>query len=182
MKTSQMNLPCNDTRQNTATHKAPSKVALGRFLGLVTPRLYPLPPVLEFVQRVAPRKLFQQLHGDDGADPGEALDVVAAEEVRELHQSLAVDAEFAGKVGEEEALDHLGLVEHVLVHPRPAEEEHVRVVRDNTLDEAEFDERCALRFRLHRGRDVWDAEQTEHHLCGGKYSDENGHAIMKTEP
>ena len=158
-----------------ATHEASSKVALG-FPGLVTPRLYPLPPVLEFVQRVTPRKLFQQLHGDDGADSREALHVIAAEEVRELHEFLTVDAELARKVGEEKALDGLGLVEHVLVHPRPAEEEHVRVVRDDTLDEAEFDERCALRFRLHRGRDVRDAEQTEHHLRSSKYSDDNGNA------
>lgn len=166
--------PCN-TRKNTATYKAPSKVALG-VLGFVTPRLHPLPPVLEFVQAVAPRKLFQQFHGNDGADSGEALDVIATEKVCELHEFLAVDTELARKVGEEEALDSLGLVEHVLVHPRPAEKEHVRVVRDDALDEAELDKRRALRFRLHWRRDVRDTEQAEHHLRSSEYSGDNRHA------
>lgn len=81
-----------------------------------------------------------------------------------MHEFLAVDTELARKVGEEKALDGLGLVEHVLVHPRPTKEEHVRVVGDDTLDEAELDKRCALRFRLHWGGYVRDAEQAEHHL------------------
>ena len=81
-----------------------------------------------------------------------------------MHELLAVNTKLARKVGEEKALDSLGLIEHVLVHPCPTEEKHVRVIGDDTLDEAELDKRCALRFRLHWGGDVRDAKQAEHHL------------------
>jgi hypothetical protein len=117
------------------------------------------------VETIVPRKLFQQFHGNDGANSREALDVIAPEEVSEMHEFLAVNTELARKVGEEKALDGLGLIEHVLVHPRSTKEKHVRVIGNDTLNEAELDKRCALRFRLHWGGDVRDTKQAEHHLC-----------------
>src|SRR5258707_14942321 len=113
-----------DLGHNMVTHKAQSKFALG-FLGLVTPRLYALPPFLEPLQAVTPSELFQQFHGNDGANSRKAFNIVATQEVSELHELFAIYAKLARKVCQEEAFDSLGLIEHVLVHPCPAEKEYV---------------------------------------------------------
>lgn len=109
----------------------------GRLLRLVAPALHFLPPRPKLVQPVLARELAQQLHRHDGADPGQAIRVVAAQEVCEADELVAVQTKLALEVGEEEALDGLGLVEHVLEHAPAAEEEHVRVVRDDPIDEPE---------------------------------------------
>ena len=55
-----------------------------------------------------------------------------------MHKHLAIETQLTREVSEEETLDRLGLVEHVLVHPRAAEQEHVRVVCNDAFDEAEL--------------------------------------------
>lgn len=89
------------------------------------------PPVFEGVEGA---EFGEDLEGGDGADGREAFGVVAAEQVRDADQFLAVEGVFLFEVGGEVAFDEFGLVEHVLVDARATEEEDVGVVGHDAVD------------------------------------------------
>ena len=149
-------------RYDAYTHYATTHEALPEprrtLLALILSALHLRPPLLELMQPVESRELAQQLHRDNGPDPGQAVRVVAPEEVRKADELVAVEAELAFEVWGEVALDRLGLVEHVLEDASAPKEKDVRVVRDDPVDEPEREQRRALRLSLHRRGDVRDAE------------------------
>lgn len=129
---------------------------------LVVPSLlHLLPPLLEALQAILAVKLGEQLPPLHRPYAPQPIGVIAAEQVGELHEFVAVQAELAVQVAHEVALDHLVVVEHVAVNARAAEEEDIRVVRDDAVDEAAREQLGALRFRFLRCRNEWDAKEDE---------------------
>lgn len=148
-------------QEERTTHELAAEGRVGVLLLIVPALLHLLPPRLELLQRIIAVKLGKQLPALNRSNASKSIRIIAAEEVGELDELVAIEAKLAVEVAHEVALDDLVVVEHVAVDASAAEEEDIGIIGHDAVDQATREELGALGFGFLRRRDEGDTEEDE---------------------